>query len=186
MQKPMNEPIVPEAIAPELPPEPGWTPIPTFTNPHRKGRPFLSDRGDDDRVRIRFFERDADGVLMGKVWFGPGSEGAPGVVHGGATMAVLDHALGRCAWAAGHVSVTGRLTTEFKERIPIETILWFTARVEKTEGRKISVSGEIMDPEKDKVMARAEALFIVITPERFMDIAQPEGGVVDLGTQPEQ
>ena len=38
-------------------------------------RSFISGDPFGKRIRVRYFKRERDGALVGKVWFGPGAEG---------------------------------------------------------------------------------------------------------------
>src|SRR5215208_3433226 len=62
-QEPMLEP--PD----DLPPEPGWTPLAPLGFRH-EDRSFVRSDGSEDRLRVRYFRREGDQVLLGKIWFG--------------------------------------------------------------------------------------------------------------------
>ena len=61
-------------------------------------RAFAGMTSDEGRIVLRYFRRP-DGALVATAKFGPLSEGAPGLVHGGAILTALDEALG----AAGQI-----------------------------------------------------------------------------------
>jgi acyl-coenzyme A thioesterase PaaI-like protein len=90
--------------------------------------------------------------------------GRNGAVHGGAVAQLWDSVLGFAAF---------RLTTSLKQRTaylhvnyrkiaPIEKELQVDARVDRTEGRKIFVTGRLLDG--DEVLSDAEALFVKLNP----------------------
>jgi hypothetical protein len=85
-------------------------------------------------------------------------EGPPGWVHGGVCALVLDHVLGEAA-SAGLTKplFTGTLTLRFVRGTPLGR-LRAEAAVERTEGVKSFVSGQLRDA--DGVTVEAEGIFI--------------------------
>jgi len=98
--------------------------------------------------------------------------GPPAAVHGGFVAAVLDELLGMAAVVAGIGGFTGTLTVRYLKPTPIGAALDLAARVESSEGRKVTVTGEISadGPEGKYVCATAEAIFI-----RPTDLATKSG-----------
>lgn len=146
---------------------PGHTPANDKLLHLQLGRSFLyGPHGDDTILRIRWFLRDADQTLVGKVWWGPGAQGPPGHAHGGSMAAVLDEALGSACWVAGHPVVAAELTAKFKQMLPLDAVYTVEAWVERTEGRKIWAKGHIVDADSE-VYTSAEGLFITVPIEQF-------------------
>lgn len=150
--------------APEVVPEPGWRPITTPVKTPRapaflRGGPALG------RLRVAWFEREADGAVVGRVWFGPGTEGPPGHAHGGSIAAVLDEAMGAAVWHAGHPVVAANLSVDFRRMLPLGTDATFEAHVTHKDGRKIRSSGRIVSP-SGEVFAEGNGLYIELTPEQ--------------------
>jgi hypothetical protein len=85
-------------------------------------------------------------------------EGPPGHVHGGYVAAIFDQFLGMAQIAGNQPGMTGYLTVRYLRPTPLHTELRLSARVERAEGRKTLVRGEIAAG--DQVTATAEALFI--------------------------
>lgn len=131
-------------------------------------RSFVSGDHSGDRLRVRYFRRERDNALVGKVWFGAGAEGPPGHAHGGSIAAVLDEAMGLGAWMAGHSVVAARLTTEFRQMLPLGTCATVETRVECVEGKKVNMHGRLFHVNGDE-FATAKALFVILAPERFKD-----------------
>lgn len=124
------------------------------------GRSFLAGpHPDDEIVRLRWYVREADGALIGRVWFGPGAQGPPGHAHGGSMAAVMDEALGSACWVAGHGVVAAELNTRFRNMLPLGRVYTAEAWVERVEGRKIYTRGHILD-EDGTVYTEATGLFI--------------------------
>ena len=130
----------------DLSPESGWSEFPAAQGMggHRS---FVSGDPHGDRLRARYYRRDADDAWVGKVWFGPGAEGPPEHAHGGSTAAVLDEAMGGAVWMAGHLAVAAQITMRYRNMLPLGTVAIVEAKVDRVEGRKVFVSGRILGPE---------------------------------------
>lgn len=122
-------------------PQPDWTAVEPF--------PFLvarkSFRGptmDANMAQMRYY-RKPDGAMAAVARFGPLSEGAPGQVHGGMILTVMDEALGAAAWLEGHHVVTARLTTEFRRTVPLNATLLVETRLLSARHRLVKVEGTL-------------------------------------------
>lgn len=93
---------------------------------------------------------------MGLVWYSDGEtisseftfddrhQGPPGHVHGGASAAVLDEAMGAAVWRAGLQVVAARLEIDYKRPLPLGQKVSIRARIEQQEGKKVFALGEIV------------------------------------------
>ena len=90
---------------------------------------------------------------------GAGYEGAPGLVHGGVSAAILDQLLGEAAAVGGGPGMTGRLTVHYRRPTPLGK-LYAEGWLESTAGRKTTVRGHIKDAD-GQVTVEAEGLFIL-------------------------
>jgi acyl-coenzyme A thioesterase PaaI-like protein len=133
---------------PEVRPEADWTPCDPF-------RPYLQDESHESfvspgatggRLRVAYYRRSGDSCLVGRVWFGPETEGPPGHAHGGAVAAAMDEALGAVAYTQGHPIVVARLSVDFRAMVPIGTDATFETWVERVEGRKVHTRGRLVSP----------------------------------------
>lgn len=156
-----------ETEIPALDTEPGWMPIAPFAGPPPT-RSFVSGSPSRERLAVRYFVREADRVLVGKVWFGAWAEGPPGFVHGGAIAAVLDEAMGVAAWLNGHTAVAVQLVTEFRTFIPIESVALIDASIAGVEARKVRTRAALRDAAGNPY-AEAQGLFLTLDPGRFGD-----------------
>lgn len=143
-------------------PEADWTPVQPF--------PFAAARNvfggltsQKGLIVVGYFLRPG-GDLVATAEFGPMSEGAPGLVHGGAILTALDEALGAAAWVAGFPSLTVRLETEFRKAVPLDAELLAVTRMGVMRGRLARVEGELIGPD-GTVYASARG--------RFMRIDEP-------------
>jgi acyl-coenzyme A thioesterase PaaI-like protein len=97
---------------------------------------FVSGDPLSDRTRVEYF-RKADSTVVAKAWFGPGTEGPPGFVHGGCIAAVLDEAMGAAVWAESHESVAGKLSVKFLQMLALGSNVVIHVRLTRTTGRKV-------------------------------------------------
>jgi acyl-coenzyme A thioesterase PaaI-like protein len=165
----------------QLAPEPGWEemhhpPGRRMTGPNRPGRfvPTEANRG----IALRCYRRASDGAIVGKAWFGPEAGGPPGYAHGGAQMALLDHALGAAAWSSGFPVVTASMTYDFRRGVPLGSVMRVEAAVESVEGRKVRTRGRLLDAD-GHVFGEAHALFLTMGDalRRRLDAASPDQDV---------
>jgi acyl-coenzyme A thioesterase PaaI-like protein len=151
-------PAVPPALdVPELTGEEGWLDLRRDMWPD-KGPSFVSgDRG--DRLRVKYFRNQATGHLVGKVWFGPGTQGPPGHAHGGSMAALLDEVMGTAAWISGHPVLAASIKIDFRNTIPLQTVAFFEGWVDAVDGKKVTTRAKLLGPD-GKVFAEGEGLFI--------------------------
>lgn len=102
-----------------------------------------------------------DGKARGKVNFGKGFEGAPGLVHGGHVAAVFDELLGFTQGFSKRPGMTGTLTIAYRSPTPLFTDLHLEGTYDGMEGRKIFTSGRLYAG--DRLLAEAKGLFIALT-----------------------
>ena len=100
---------------------------------------------------------EPDGQVWTEFELGAAYEGPAGHVHGGVCALVLDHVLGATAHLPGRPAYTGTLTVRYERGTPLGP-LRARARVQRVEGVKTYVAGEISD--EHGVTVRAEGVFI--------------------------
>ncbi|MBI5239298.1 MAG: PaaI family thioesterase [Elusimicrobia bacterium] len=122
-------------------PLPDWKPVQPF--PFAEARRTFT--GPSSPVAIAYYRRP-DGSLAAVARFQPVCEGAPGRVHGGAILTVLDEALGAAAWLAGRRVMTVKLTTEFRRAVPLGAAMLVETRLTARRHRLVSVAGELLGP----------------------------------------
>ncbi|HBL30458.1 MAG TPA: PaaI family thioesterase [Acidobacteria bacterium] len=160
----------PQGTAPEVVPEPGWEPVKPFRLEGGRGS-FVSGDPRGDRLRVSYFRRIDDGLLVGRAWFGPGAQGPPGHAHGGSIAAVLDEAMGAAAWLAGHLVVAVRLDTRFRKMLPLGTDTFLEASLTGVEGRKVHARGRLLSP-GGELFAEADGVFVELDAERFRPLLE--------------
>ncbi|NMF88648.1 PaaI family thioesterase [Aromatoleum petrolei] len=87
-------------------------------------------------------------------------EGGPNVAHGGWTASVLDECLGHVPLLQGVLSVTAELAVSFIKPVPIERPVEVRARIERREGSRIYISGEMVLLPGRAVLARGKGTWI--------------------------
>lgn len=86
---------------------------------------------------------EPDGSVWAEFELGAGYEGPPGHVHGGMCAMILDHVLGAAVHQPGRPAVTGTLTVRYRRGTPLSHPLHAEARIERVDGVKTFVSGQI-------------------------------------------
>ncbi len=95
---------------------------------------------------------------QGRVRLDHGYVGAPGWVHGGMVSALMDQLMGFILISQGDPCVTQSLTIHYDRPTPSHQDLLFRAWIEKEEGRRVHLRGEVKAG--DEVSARGEAIFV--------------------------
>lgn len=123
----------------------------------------LPNRGNVLQVPLRVSRTD-DGRVAGEARFRRFHLGRNGAAHGGAVGLLFDSLLGYAAY-----TLTGRpaqrtafLHINYRSIAPIGKPLQVEAGIDRVEGRKIFVTGRVLDG--DTVVADAEALFVKLLP----------------------
>jgi acyl-coenzyme A thioesterase PaaI-like protein len=106
---------------------------------------------------VRMWADDALHV-HGEVTLGAPYNGPPGLVHGGVIALVFDELLGACAVINKCPGFTGTLTVKYLRGTPIRTPLTMESWIDRIDGRKTFVSGELRNG--DTVTASATGIFI--------------------------
>jgi acyl-coenzyme A thioesterase PaaI-like protein len=110
--------------------------------------------------------------VSGIVTFGDAYEGPPGCVHGGYIAASFDEILGFSQGLTGRPGMTARLLVNYRSPTPLHQPLRFTGDIDRVEGRKIFVVGELRVVADDRLCAEAEGLFLSMNPEVFDRLMQ--------------
>ena len=148
---------------PLISPAEGWQPVYPFRS-ETSARSFVSGAAAANRTRVSYFRAPASDHLHACVWFGPGSEGPPDSVHGGAIAAVLDEAMGAVCWMNGHPVVGARITINYLHMTPVGFAGRVESWIESIERRKVLIKSRLTD-EDGRVYAEGDALFIKLQPE---------------------
>jgi len=152
----------------DLSPEPGWERFEAWVlHDEHAGRTFVRGEPHGERIRVRYFRRQTDDALVGKVVFGPACEGPPGHAHGGSTAALLDDAMGVCAWMAKHEVVAGQIKIQFRAPMPLEHLVMVEASIGKIEGKRVVVKSRLYDAGRTYV--EGEGVFVNVGKAKFRE-----------------
>lgn len=157
--------VLPSALA-EAGGDAPWTeakPFPDRVNNHS----FISGRRDSRAIRVRYFEKKAVRLFAGRAWFGPETEGPPGHAHGGSQAALLDEGMGAAAWLSGKTVLAAKIEINFREPLPLGTVLTMRAEVTRIEGKKVYASGRL-EADDGTVYSDGTGLFVVIDPAALL------------------
>lgn len=94
-------------------------------------------------------------------------EGAPERSHGGIVAALFDDVFGFVLQINAQSAFTGELWVRYEAGVPIGTPLTCRVRLDRREGRKLFMTGELTETDGGAVFARSAATFIAIDPSQF-------------------
>ena len=94
-------------------------------------------------------------------------EGAPERSHGGIVAALFDDVFGFILQIHPEIAFTGELTVRYVAGVPIGEPLSCRVRLDRREGRKLYMTGELTLVATGQELARSTATFITIDPSRF-------------------
>jgi acyl-coenzyme A thioesterase PaaI-like protein len=110
--------------------------------------------------------REGDDAIA-EVTLGAAFEGAPGRSHGGIVAAIFDETMGVVLALEQTAAYTGRLSITYRAGTPVGSPLRCRCSLSRREGRKLFITGELRAGEL--LCAEAEATFITVEPQRFVE-----------------
>jgi acyl-coenzyme A thioesterase PaaI-like protein len=110
--------------------------------------------------------------IEAQVTFRAAHEGAPGRCHGGIVAAMFDDVFGFVLGILRQPAFTGDLTLRYHAATPLHRPLAMRTRLERREGRKLFMTGELTDVATGELLATARATMIAVDVERFLGTAQ--------------
>ncbi|MDY6846409.1 MAG: PaaI family thioesterase [Chloroflexota bacterium] len=93
------------------------------------------------------WELGPEGHIVASFRFNEYQQGPPGFVHGGASAAVMDEAMGLAVFYAGYRVVTANMTIEYHKPIPLRKLITIQAVMSSKTERRIIALGEILLPD---------------------------------------
>lgn len=126
------------------------------SNPHGLGVTWWADREAPRRVWTRVTLNEAQ-------------QGPPRHVHGGASAALLDEAMGAAVWHAGNKVVAAKLEVEYRRALPLGVELYAWGELVEKHGRTLTTRGAIELP--DGTVAVIGRGAYVEAPQFFSDLA---------------
>ncbi|KAJ7307261.1 hypothetical protein JRQ81_009259 [Phrynocephalus forsythii] len=154
-----------------------WRKLPSYRNlielPPEKLQEvahLMKDRGtrlflrniDEEGMGFEYamFLNPSEKRLVSMVQFGPYLEGPPGFAHGGSIATILDSVLGVLALCVIGRVMTANLNINYKSPVPLGPMVLAESKLDRIEGRKVFVMGEIRSHDGQILHAEAEGLFI--------------------------
>jgi acyl-coenzyme A thioesterase PaaI-like protein len=110
--------------------------------------------------------RDSDEVVAA-VTLRAAHEGAPGRSHGGIVAALFDDVYGFILQVKAQIAFTGELWLRYEAGVPIGEPLTCRVRLERQEGRKLYMTGELTIEATGQLLTRSSATFIAIETSSF-------------------
>jgi uncharacterized protein (TIGR00369 family) len=109
------------------------------------GACFVCGAANPHSLGLTWFQQE-NGEIYAEFMFDLSHQGPPEHVHGGASAAVLDEAMGAAVWRAGYAVVAVNLEINYKLPVPLGQNVVITARVYEVHARKILTTGEMRLP----------------------------------------
>jgi acyl-coenzyme A thioesterase PaaI-like protein len=108
-------------------------------------------------------------------------EGAPGRSHGGITAALFDDVFGYMLGVLQQPAFTGELSIRYVSPTPLLRRLACRVRLDRRDGRKLYMTGELTDVESGTLLVTAKATFVAVDAAMFARLtaerpAPPEAG----------
>ncbi len=111
--------------------------------------------------------KSGDGTIYAEMIFNLSQQGPPGHVHGGASAAVLDEAMGAAVWVAGHHAAAVNLEINYRKPIPLDQKIIIKAEISVVHPRKILTTSKMILP--DGEIAVVGKGIYVEAPHLFVD-----------------
>jgi len=136
---------------------------------------FVCEPKNGSGLQIPFFHNDGDGTVEAAFALTDTFSGAPGFVHGGISLAILDEAMAWACIAIGHRwAVTSTTSTTFPRPVLVGQEFAVTAHIASQTDTEIQTSATIANAE-GKPCAEATATFLILGEAQSLRIAQAAG-----------
>jgi acyl-coenzyme A thioesterase PaaI-like protein len=103
---------------------------------------FVCGSGNPHGIGAVLYQR-TDGSITAEIEFSEAQQGPPGFLHGGASAAVLDEAMGAAVWRAGYAVALVKLVVDYSRPVPLAVPSSVRAWLSGREGRTLWAEGEI-------------------------------------------
>jgi acyl-coenzyme A thioesterase PaaI-like protein len=113
------------------------------------------------RLGLTAYRIGADGGAEVDLTCPRDQQGGPEVAHGGWTAAAFDEALGHLPLRSGHFAVTAELSVRYRRPIPVERPLLARSWVDRREGSRWYISGEMLLASSRALLAEASGVWVV-------------------------
>ncbi len=110
------------------------------------GSCFVCGQQNPRGMGVSWYARE-DGSIFTEIILTNAQQGPPGLVHGGASAALLDEAMGAAVWRAGFRAAAVNLNTTFIKPVPLEVKVQVAGVFIEKKGKQIFAQGEIRLPD---------------------------------------
>ncbi|MES2963894.1 MAG: PaaI family thioesterase [Bdellovibrionota bacterium] len=169
-------PKKPTGKPPTVTPEAGWQPISLPFN-IGSGRTVYSDMAGDNRLRLAFFGKKDR--LVGRAWFGDGTDGPPNNAHGGAIAYVLDEVMGAVGWLNQYPVVAVNLNFSYAKMTPLYVDMSVEGWITKTTEKRVFTASEMRLP-TGEVVVTGQGEFAILKKELVESLYSERFGPEDL------
>jgi acyl-coenzyme A thioesterase PaaI-like protein len=122
------------------------------------GSCFVCGKANPNSIGIEWYFDDENNIEA-SFSFTIHHQGPPGFVHGGASAAVLDEAMGLAIWQAGYRAVTVNLMIDYRKPVPLGEPILIRGAMSGKDKRRIETSGEILLPDRS-VAVFAKGIYV--------------------------
>jgi uncharacterized protein (TIGR00369 family) len=102
--------------------------------------------------------------------FGASHQGAPGLVHGGLLVTLLDEVMGSLPFDDNSVRVTSTMAVRFLRPVAIDRDLEATATIGEQHPRRVDVTGTVRYLDDPVVRAEIKAEYVIIGDVRSLRV----------------
>lgn len=110
------------------------------------GSCFVCGTQNPHSIGLSWYQKE-DKSIYAEMVFTEAHQGPPAHVHGGASAAVLDEAMGAVVWRAGYSVVAVNLEINYKKPVPLGENIIIEARILEVRPRKILTTSEMRLPD---------------------------------------
>ena len=140
---------------------------------------FVCEPSNDHGLQIPFWHDDELDVVTAEFELDHDFSGAPTLVHGGVTLAVLDEAMAWACIAIGEQwAVTTETTTRFRRPVRVDRRYRVEARVVDHVDDAMRTRAEVIGA-RGELRAEAEAVFTTLGAAEVIRLAGAEVGAAD-------
>ncbi len=140
---------------------------------------FVCEQSNADGLRIPFFHDTERNLVSAEFSLSNTFSGAPTVVHGGVSLAVLDEAMAWACIAIGRQwAVTSETTTRFDRAVYVDKPHRVEAEIVEQNDIEIVATARIVDL-KGRVRAESRATFTVLGEAQLKRVVGEKGDTID-------
>jgi uncharacterized protein (TIGR00369 family) len=136
-----------------------------------KNQCFVCGNGNPDGMHLKFTHDEKRNCFVCRFRLDKRFTGPPGHCHGGIIATILDEAMGKVNRLRDVVALTSQITVNYLKPVPLNKPLRVESLEVSVRGRRHTNRAEILN-QKGEVLARGQATFVAIDPQRFAKYAE--------------